>query len=369
MKPPNLTSRGPQPPLCPHCHLPPSRGFSLVELLTSLAIFSIVLVAMGEMVGAVLNQLRIGEARFGQFQESQAAFDSITRRLSTCELNPYYDFQYPGSPPDTSAVPTRYDLESDLHFVSGPAANGPNALLPAGPHPGHAVFFHGTFGLTDNPAWSELGTLLNSWGYYVEFGDDDGQRASFLNAGSTSPRRHRFRLKELQVPAEALRTYAAGLNTQTNAAGLYSWFRTAVAAGHAHTLAENVVALVISPLSPVPETGTTEKETDIAPDYFYDTRAYQHAATSSALMKRTRHQLPPMLRVTLVALDEPSAQRLAEGGGSEMPDLLVPGIFQDATKFDDDLKQFETALTERQLRFRTFSTTIRLRNARWNELP
>ena len=114
MKPPQINHRG----------LPPqsSRGFSLVELLTSLAIFSIVLVAMGEMVGAVLNQLRLGEARFSQFQESQAAFDSITRRLSTCELNPYYDFQYPGNPPDTSAVPTRYDLESDLHFVSGPAA-------------------------------------------------------------------------------------------------------------------------------------------------------------------------------------------------------------------------------------------------------
>ncbi|WP_050029515.1 Verru_Chthon cassette protein C [Verrucomicrobium sp. BvORR034] len=369
MKPPIPASWGAKPPLCPHLQRPPSRGFSLVELLTSLAIFSIVLVAMGEMVGAVLNQLRIGEARFSQFQESQAAFDSITRRLSTCELNPYYDFQYPGSPPDTSAVPTRYDLESDLHFVSGPATSGPNALLSAGSHPGHAIFFHGTFGLTDNPAWSELGTLLNSWGYYLEFGDDDGQRAGFLNAGSTSPRRHRFRLKELQVPAEALRTYAAGLNNQTSAAGLYSWFRTAAAAGHSHTLAENVVALVVSPLSPVPETATTEKETGIAPTYFYDTRAYQHAATSIALMQRTRHQLPPMLRVTLVALDEPSAQRLAEESGSAMPNLHPSGIFQDATKFDADLEQFESALTDRNLRFRTFSTTIRLRNARWNELP
>ncbi|TLD68560.1 Verru_Chthon cassette protein C [Phragmitibacter flavus] len=345
------------------------QAFTLVELLVSVGIFSIVLVAMGEMVNAVLNQLRIAEARFSQFQESQAAFDSMTRRLSTCEINPYYDYQYPGSPPDTSAVPTKYDLESDLHFVTGPSSSGSRALLSSGDHPTHAAFFHGTYGLTDTPAWQELGTLLNSWGYFLEFGDDDNHRATFLNDASTSPKRYRYRLKELQVPAEELRTYAAKLNTKNSATDLYAWFRTAVTANHSHTLAENVVALVISPLLASPDASVYEKETDLAPDYFYDTRAYQHNAASTNLMQRTRHKLPPLLQITLVAIDEASAQRLADEHGSSMPNLYPGNLFTDATRLNEDLTTLEATLTERKLRYRVFTTTIRLRNAKWTSNP
>jgi uncharacterized protein (TIGR02599 family) len=353
----------------PTSRSPSRRAFTLVELLVSVGIFSIVLVAMGEMVNAVLNQLRIAEARFSQFQESQAAFDSMTRRLSTCEINPYYDYQYPGNPPNTSVIPTRYDLESDLHFVTGPSNNGTRSLLGDGNYPTHAAFFHGTYGLTDTPSWQELGTLLNSWGYFLEFSDDDSSRAPFLNEGGTSPKRYRYRLKELQVPAEDLRTYAARLNNQSSPNELYAWFRSAVAAGHSHTLAENVIALIITPLLASPDASVYEKETDLAPDYFYDTRAYQHNAASTALMQRTRHKLPPLLQVTLVAIDEASAQKLADEHGSSMPELYSPSLFKDASKYTDDLATLEAALSERKIRHRVFSTTIRLRNAKWTSNP
>jgi len=291
----------------------------------------------------------------------------MTKRLSTCEINPYYDFQYPGTPPDTSAVPTRYDLESDLHFVSGPATEDSRALLTSGGnHPSHAVFFHGTYGLTETAEWNELGGLLNSWGYYLEFGDDDSSRASFLKSASTSPPRFRFRLKELQIPTEQLRTYAARLDEQTNSAGLYAWFRGAVAADEGRTLAENVIAMVISPLLSSPDSNIYEKETDLAPDYFYDSRAYQHAAASADLMRRTRHQLPPLIRVTLVAVDEASAQKLADRNGSKMPELYDAGLFRNALRYEDDLKELEVRLSNEGMRYRVFSTTIKLRNSKWN---
>lgn len=340
-------------------------AFTLVELLLSIGIFAIVLVAMGEMVNAVLHQMRIAEARFSQFQEAQAAFDSMTRRLSTCEINPYYDYQYPSG--STSDIPTKYDLESDLHFVSGPASAGAKPLLtgiPGGSFVSHSVFFHGTYGITDNTALNELNGLMNSWGYFIEFGDDDAERAEFLNQGH-APTRYRFRLKELQVPAETLLTYTAQLNKQTNANGLYNWFRNPITNKKAHTLAENVVALIISPLLATPNSAIDEKDTDLAPNYFYDSRAYQHSAASTNLMQRTRHQLPPLLRVTLVALDDASAQRLADKNGGNLPDLYPASLFTDATKYEQDLATLEENLTDQNLQYRIFSTTIRLRNSKW----
>ncbi|WP_170157404.1 Verru_Chthon cassette protein C [Roseimicrobium gellanilyticum] len=346
----------------------PRQGFTLVEMLLSIAIVSIVMVAMAEMLDAVLKNLSVAESRSSQFQESQAAFDSIIRRLSACEINPYYDFVYPGTPQDTSQVPIRYGLESDLHFICGPAAGPPGALIGGDNHPGHAIFFHGAYGFTDTSGLTEMGTLLNSWGYHLEFGDDAGTRADFLNAGNASPSKYRYRLKELQVPAELLQTYTAKLNEKTTEQDIYGWFRSGVNGGHSHTLAENIVALVITPLVTSQE-GAPEKATELAPDYFYDTRAYQHNRGSQELMERTRHKLPPLVRITLVALSETSAQTLAETHGDNMPPLYPASLFTDVTKYESDLAALEANLVEQKLRYRVFTSTVRLRNSKWTSNP
>jgi uncharacterized protein (TIGR02599 family) len=255
-----------------------------------------------------------------------------------------------------------------LHFICGPAAGPPGALIGGDNHPGHAVFFHGTYGFTDEPDFKELGTLLNSWGYHLEFGDDAGTRADFLNAGDAAPKRYRFRLKELQVPAELLQTYTAKLNEKKTEEEIYAWFRSGVEAGRSHTLAENIVALVITPLVATHE-GASGRATDLAPDYFYDTRAYQHNRGSQELMERTRHKLPPLIRITLVALSEASAQTLAEASGSNVPDLYPASLFTDATKYEEDLATLEASLVERKLRHRVFTSTVRLRNSKWTSNP
>jgi len=336
------------------------QAFTLIELLLSIGILSIVLVTTTSLLNTSLNQLRVSEAGFGQFQESQAAFETMTSRLSSCELNPYYDYQYPGN--NLATVPTGYKLESDLHFVSGRASGGTNSLLQGSNYPSHAVFFHGTFGLTEQTPWKGLGTLLNSWGYFIEFGDDSTERATFLNGGATPPR-YRFRLKELQVPSEALQTYAVGLSTlpSPTVANLYQWFRIPAAdSATTHTLAENIIAMVITPLM---TNAAGNLSNELAPAYTYDSRTYQYASTG--LAERTRHKLPPLLRITLVALDEVSAQQLQDDNGSSMPDLGIGGLFSNPSQYESDLATLESALVGQKLRYRVFSTMIRLRNARW----
>jgi uncharacterized protein (TIGR02599 family) len=210
-----------------------------------------------------------------------------------------------------------------------------------------------------------MGNLLNSWGYYLEFGSDATDRASFLNNGNVAQPHFRFRLKELQVSAEQLLTYSNSLSQMTSTKDVYRWFRDLAAANPSagRTIAENVVALVITPLQSDATTGTN---TNLSPDYYYDTRAFQYASTISQERRdRMRHRLPPILRITLVALDEVSAQKLETANGSSAPDLGLTDLFADATKYDTDLTTLTQNLQTRKLGYRVFTTTVRLRNSRW----
>lgn len=334
---------------------PKAAAFTLVEMLISISILTVMLLVITGMLDTTLRQWRLADSRFSQFIEAQSAFESMTRRLSTCEMDPIYDYEYPNG--QANATPLRYVRHSNLHFVCGPARSGSRPLLTSGNHPGQAIFFHGAYGLSNEPNWQTLGNLLNSWGYFIEYSDDTS-RAEFLNVNGVAPR-YRFRLKELQVPAESLRTYQA-LASSPSTSEVYDWFRTPLTA-NAKTLAENIVALIITPQSSDASTGTN---TDLAPDYFYDTRAYLHATElSSTLKEATRHRLPPLLRLTLVAMDDPSAQQLQDTHGATMPPLYSGALFQSAQNFTADLAAFEANLQALNLRYRIFNTTVRLKNS------
>ncbi|RBP45063.1 uncharacterized protein (TIGR02599 family) [Roseimicrobium gellanilyticum] len=342
----------------------PDTGFTLIELLLSITILSVVMLITMSLLNASLGQLRISEARFGQFREVQAAFDTMRLRLAGCEINPFYDYEYKNE--DMNSVPIGYKLKSDLHFVTGPVMAGEFPLLISGNHNGHGIFFHGTFGMTNETDWKGLGTLMNSWGYYLEFGDDTSARADFLNSENV-PKRYRYRLKELQVPAELMRTYAAKLNAGSSREDIFAWFRDSLQAPeNVHTVAENIAAFVVTPLVPADSrnsNGALIGENGLAPTYYYDTRNYQHARTNVAEV--TRHRLPPLLRLTLVALDEVSATKLEELNGQNKPDLGVDSLFADATRYNEDIQSLEARLQQMKLNYRVFSTTVRLRNARW----
>ena len=126
------------------------------------------------------------------------------------------------------------------------------------------------------------------------------------------------------------------------------------------TVAENIIALIITPLQSDELGGINN---DLAPNYFYDSRAYQHI--SSPLAEATRHRLPPLIRITLVALDNVSAETLEIENGSSMPDLGLDSYFATASSYESDIAALEKALTDKKLRYRVFSSTIRLRNAKW----
>jgi uncharacterized protein (TIGR02599 family) len=360
---------------------PKSPAFSLLELLVSMVVMVILMLVIVGSMRAVQGALTRTKARTEQFREARSSLEALSRRLGQATLNAYWGYNDPNNP-------RFYQRRSELHFVSGPAAT----LLGDGSYSGHSLFFQAPFGY----AGTEVGTggnanvdgledLMNAWGYYVEFGSDLPDRPEFLKTDTVrNPERKRFRLMEFRQPSEYFSLYRmdggnanlVDLDEQNSQTGLYTWFRSAITGGTAAyrpswSIGENILCVVFSPQANGIRnvySGTNKVwGTDIAPDYTYDSRLHQYAA-DNALAKTTRHQLPPELQMTVIAMDEASWQRIPETSIDTVATglmTLVNSKFQKVVDFDDDLKEVEAALNELRIDYRVFTTTVALRGAKW----
>ncbi|MEQ1843001.1 MAG: hypothetical protein ABL994_21575, partial [Verrucomicrobiales bacterium] len=212
---------------------------------------------------------------------------------------------------------------------------------------------------------------INVWGYFLEIGTDEDTLPPFL-VGNI-PARKRFRLMELMQPSESLRTY----NFQ--AAGAKDWFAPFVTKTDrpVRALAENVVALILLPrLSKADEQlymRSGGAAPILAPQYSYDTT---NDNVSDRILN-PRNQLPPVVQVAMVAIDEPSARKLEDKFGSD-PYLGIDysRLFRDPNVLDDDLgtlepndgdlSKLEAILTARKASYRIFSTNVSIRGSKWS---
>ena len=382
----------------------PSRwasGFTMVELLVASTILLLIMVLTLEITSKTNSIWRRTRSRIDTFQESRAAFEAMTRNLSQAMLNPYWDYvDSAGKPRDpalTSFVPSQYVRQSELHFISGPATevlqkvNGSNGqpLQSAT----QCVFFQAPMGVSEAAANSTgsattLPSLLNVSGYFLEFGDGAALRPRFLANSHRSPLRNRFRLMEVSQPSEALGVYQwisqASKAGTLNPATLHKWFvdplnEDAAAASTSsapggrrvkRALAENIIALIISPKR---SANDGPDGTEIAPKYSYDSRLYQSTPTDSRA-KLTRNQLPPIVQVTMVAIDETSAARLESRSAAPSipPDFGLSDLLSTSGKgvqLAKDLATLEMTLNDdaHRVTYRIFSTDVSILQAKWSE--
>ena len=126
-------------------------------------------------------------------------------------------------------------------------------------------------------------------------------------------------------------------------------------------------------LSPAQSTNPAELTTD----YSYDSRAWE--VTGSSGDPRLRNQLPPLIELVLVAIDEPSAQKLAQlygGTGGSLPPFAdgtvrakvdLDTLFKDPTKLEADIQTLEDGLNQLQVSYRIFRTTVAMHGAKWTD--
>ncbi len=378
-------------------------AFSLIELMVSVAVLSLLLVIVFQMLEQMQKTWNRTRQTVSEFKDARNGFEEMGRRIGQATLNAYFGYDYVTKP--VNGITTRYGREiirqSELHFVSGPASvlfTG-SASKALGSRPGHAVFFQAPFGFCferdkedkTRLQYEQLNNLLNAWGYYVEFNTDELDRPRFLNALKNAPApRPRYRLMEFRQPTEYLQVYKLGLRDLSGPkqAATYRWFTEGLFSINSEwnvqkeptkgetffrttrPIAENIVAMIIQPREAT-GASTTKKPEDLSPTYLYDTRRWQWSSPKATEASRSRHQLPPILDISFIAVDEASFAQYASRTNiidvSGDPKLISDELFVSAVKRTKDFEEIEKKLISLKLDYRIFSSTIRLRESKWTD--
>jgi uncharacterized protein (TIGR02599 family) len=105
--------------------------------------------------------------------------------------------------------------------------------------------------------------------------------------------------------------------------------------------------------------GRNETYSTIAPDYKYDSNEPLSGAETFS------QQVPPLVRVTMVAIDEASAVRLEND--SQMPDIIDDQLFRNTNRYEEDVQTLINSLNEQGINHKVFSSMVMLRSAKWSE--
>jgi uncharacterized protein (TIGR02599 family) len=375
-----------------------NRGFTLVELMVSTTIISLLMVVLTTMVNQFSQTWRYASSKVASFQAARDGFESMTRKLSQATLNTYWDLYYVNI--GGRQAPKDFVRQSQLRFVCGPMSR----LAPDKSRLTHGIFFQAPLGMVDdNASLGPMDNLLNTWGYFIEEGDDTLMRPSFLNG--RVPVRHRSRLMELMQPAEAMSVYDLDpKGAQTPLPGdQLSWFRPALTANPrpVRAIADNIVALIIWPklANAEAEARRDQGKSPLSPNYLYDSslltfksQRYGSAISPVYLNEgaklvtasdpqeaadiNPKNQLPPIVQVTMVAVDEPSAARTEDGGVKDGIQKLTQGLFEIAcppgtrsngeTQYNKDVKEMEQRMVNAKMTYRIFQTNVLIRGAKWS---
>lgn len=349
-------------------------GFSLLEMLVAMAILSLITVLLVSALSATQDTWARTQDRIGQFRQARVAFETAGQRIAEATVNPYWGY-------DDPEFPKTYERQSELHFVCGPSGVllGNERIFA-----GHAIFFQAPFGfggtlagdLGGGSLYDGIDNGVNAWGYWVEFNSDAEEeyamRPEFLNQGASErAARQRFRLMEYRLPTETIRLFEQDgggiplLKQVADREELYQWFSEEEnRVKNSNPVAENI--LVFGVRSRVP--GLEPAETSIAPNYHYDSRRFQWSPDSTTLTQQSRHQVPPVVDLFLVALEEPSFARYFDRGGEEAVAQIAEFVnsrFQDADQLESDLAEVEEYLIDLGIQSRVFETSIAIRAGKW----
>ena len=331
-----------------------SLGFTLVEVLVSMAILLMMLLIVTQVIDTAQKTWRRASARLSQFREARGAFDRITRSLSQATLNPYrvYDYgggQAPGYTEDPTLFPQGFVRTTDLGFVIGDFNTF--SLGAANDAPGNTLLFQAPLGFTATNSYRQLTNLLCVRGYYVLFGTD---RTSLpVGLASRLQYKSRFRLYEYQPPTET--------NTVFTASNSTAWMAppSADVTANSFPVAENIFSLILSPsfggnTAATGVTGGLVKVGRIEP-----ASAYKFNSVAPIASPNLKNQLPSSIQVVMMAMDEESATKIQQRFGSAAP-KLYSASFVDPKNLVRDLKLTRESLLKLNINFRIFSTTVNI---------
>jgi uncharacterized protein (TIGR02599 family) len=314
-------------------------GFTIIEILVATAVLAMLLVVLLNVISHAGTVTRMASEKISAFQSARAAFDIVARNLSQATLNSYWDY-------DNPTAPQNYLRNSELHFLVGNAGAG----LPGASGTGQAICFQFPGGVTENTNYQSLNKMLNACGYFIQYGQTDSLPAPF--PASAQPR-YRYQLMQRIEPAENLGVFAGTTGSD--------WVQTL--GDGAVPVAENIVYLLAWPRMPPTEDVVGDRLTKVAGNFSYDSRQ----GGSTHPQPETAHQLPPVVQLTMVVLDEASAARVCTGSSPPAEIFgALSGLFTSSKQddFEADLATLESNLVDAGLNFRVFTTMVPLRESK-----
>ena len=317
-------------------------GFTLLELLVAIVVFSLIMAIILGVISNTSMLTRKAGDRISTFQAARAAFETMTANLSQATLNTYWDY-------DNPAAPTKYKRMSELHFLVGQSGTVP---FPGTPGTGQAIFFQAPLGFSITPEIRTMNDLLNSCGYYVEYADTETLPPPF----PAPPARYRYRLMQALDTSEDLSVYAPSSSADWLSG--QAW----VSGDLAVPIAENVIYLMAWPRrSPADDSQGTALTG--SGEFSYNSRRDANTDPQPA----TAHQMPPVMQITMVVLDEASAARISL---SSTPPAEIQAALNNLFKqpgedtFKQDLKTLEDRLAAAHLNYQVFSALIAIRESK-----
>ena len=338
----------------------PLSGFSLVELMVASAILAVMMGLISLAIRQMAGGIKTSTAKVDAFQSARTGFEAVSRTLGVATLNTYWDYFDSDRQPrgtNTNFTPATYGRQSDLHFLitnNFPAVSGLELS-------GHSVFFQAPLGYFTNTSGANPPGSLNPCGFFVAYGNDPTKPDL---PGITN--RPRFRLYQWLPSSDSL-TVASSSGRITNT----NWISPATNNG-VRPLAENIIAFVIRVPSATNSTGPATNSTT------YSTNATNYGwnsltTWSSGNQPAQMHQLPPLVNITMVAVEEAAVNRLvastvtnASLASSAMGIPNPSSLFTTPSSYDSDLAGLESALSAKNIPYRTFTTTVPLRGSRWS---
>jgi len=305
-----------------------------VEVLVASLVLILLLMVLFSTVSQTSLITRRATEKISSFQGARFAFETVTRTLSQATLNSYWDYDDPNSP-------VRYLRTSQLHFLVGKSGTAP---FPGTPGTGEAVFFQAPGGVVGDPSLhGGMEGLLNACGYYVKY---DSESVPTVFQGTVAAK-YRYRLMQTIQPTESLAVYSVAGSAWVGSVG-------------AMPLADNIIYLVVWPRKSATDDPSGQV---LTADFSYDSRT---GATTSP-QPPTANQLPPLVQITMIAIDESSAARLC--ATSTPPSEISgasDGLFSKSnqTDFASDLLAFESNLSNIGVKYQVFTALVPFRESK-----
>ena len=345
-------------------------AFSLIEMMVAMGILSVLMLMLTVLLDQVQQSWRFAESRISQFREARVAFDLIAKNIGQASLNTYLDLKVA-----ENGEVEGYFRTSELHFVTFDRVADALPRTTTQEPVGQGVFFQAPLGFSTR--YRNLNNLFNGRGYFVSFGSDKLFKPSFVE----TPDRFRYRLMEFRPPAESNQVFQDGQDERE--AGepqvFDQWYTQGLSVGegdfeaHLNPLAENIIALVVSPRDSLENPNASRGETfsRIAPNYEYDSNDEidDSAGAGGGVLSAYSQQVPPLVRLTVVAIDETSAVR-NENGSSKPANIesAMQGLFVQTENYTKDVETLSQRLNAEgsNVNHKVFSSLVMLRSAKWS---